>query len=300
MNRKSILGVAAAMMLAGTSAYAQQNVGQGQTWGGQQDQQRMGQQLDRQQDQQWTGPRFGPQRWDDQPRAQHFARPGQQQFGQQDQQRMGQQFGQPVLTDQLRDSLRQAGFTRIRQVGPDRLRARGPDGQTVIIQAETGMGADRTGTLGQQPGQQQFGQQQFHQQPQQQQFGQQRDQQRVGQQQFRQTATLDEDRIRSILEMRGMTDIEGLERVGHRYQAIADWYGDEVDVVVDARTGVVIEPREMERAQVRAKLQDEGFEDVEVERGNGAFEAYAERDGTEYRFQIDPRTGSIFHQEERG
>lgn len=99
--------------------------------------------------------------------------------------------------------------------------------------------------------------------------------------------------------MRGMSDIEDLERDGNRYQVSADWYGEEVDVVVDARTGVVLEPRELERSQIRAKLQDEGWEEVEVERDGGSFQALAERDGTEYRLYIDSISGTVLDQQER-
>lgn len=96
-----------------------------------------------------------------------------------------------------------------------------------------------------------------------------------------------------------LSDIEDLERSGNRYEATADWYGEEVDVVVDARVGVVLEPKEMERSQIRVKLQDEGWEEVEVERDGGSFQAVAERDGTEYRLYIDSISGTVLDQQER-
>ncbi len=105
---------------------------------------------------------------------------------------------------------------------------------------------------------------------------------------------LPEDTVRQILERRGISEVEDLRREGNEFVGTADWYGDEVDIRVDAQTGEVLQPERIERSQIRAKLQDEGWSDIrEVEQRGDAFFARATRDGDEYELMLDGRTGNI-------
>lgn len=111
---------------------------------------------------------------------------------------------------------------------------------------------------------------------------------------------MDEEEIRSRLQERGFSDIRNWEREDTVYTATADWYGEEVDVRVDARSGALIEPVRLEETQVENLLAEQGFEDVrEVRTEEGRYRARADRDGTTYTLEVDPRTGRILGREER-
>lgn len=114
------------------------------------------------------------------------------------------------------------------------------------------------------------------------------------------SAGMDEEQIRSRLGERGFADVRNWTREDGVYTATADWYGEEVDLRVDARSGSVIEPSRLEDTQIETLLRDEGFEDVrQVRNEDGRFRARADRDGTTYTLDVDPRTGRILGREER-
>jgi hypothetical protein len=111
---------------------------------------------------------------------------------------------------------------------------------------------------------------------------------------------MDEEQIRSRLQDRGFSDIRNWTREDGVYTATADWYGEEVDVRVDARSGALIEPSRLEDTQIETLLQEEGFEDIRnVRTEDGRFRARADRDDATYTLEVDPRTGRILGREER-
>lgn len=119
------------------------------------------------------------------------------------------------------------------------------------------------------------------------------------------TAEFDADIPRDVIGMiigsRGMTDPEDLRREGDAFVGTADWYGDEVEFRIDAETGELLRPERLERSQVRAKQQDEGWSDVrDVERDGGAVFARASREGENYEVMIDAQTGEILATRQSG
>jgi hypothetical protein len=251
--------------------------------------------------------RFGQQQRFDQQQQQQFGQPGRtgQQFGQIQRGRMGQ----AAEEDRLRDALREAGFSRVRILDTAYMvSARTPDGRNVVMlvdpparMAQQRMDQQRMGRH--RMGQQRMGQQRMEQPWGQQQFDQDRDV--TGALQHREmirdmdmdraaAGRLPEQAVRQVLEMRGMTDVEDLRREDLHFVGTADWYGEEVEFRIDAQTGEVLQPARMERAQIRAKLQDEGWRDVrDVERSGDTFFATATRDGDDYDLMLDSRTGNI-------
>jgi hypothetical protein len=201
----------------------------------------------------------------------------------QDQERMAEQ--------RFREVLRQAGYTDIERIDRNRLQAVGPDGRSVSVFFE-GPQLDRTGAIT--PG--------IRRQPQPA-FAPPLEQRadRPWQEQPLREGLLNEMQIQSILQARGMRAIEDFERVGTNYHARADWYGQDVEVVVDGRTGVVLRPRAMERDQIRARLQDEGWRDVaDLERDGDVYYVRASRNGDGYELRVDARTGVVLDQRESG
>ncbi len=101
-------------------------------------------------------------------------------------------------------------------------------------------------------------------------------------------------RVRSELRTRGFSNISDWAEENGTYTATADWYGEQVDVKVDARTGDVLQPSTMQPGQVRAFLDERGFGNVrDIRQGDGMIEARADRGGTSFQVQIDPRQARI-------
>ncbi|MFN3689025.1 hypothetical protein [Salinarimonas sp.] len=113
-------------------------------------------------------------------------------------------------------------------------------------------------------------------------------------------ATIDEERVRELLEARGVTDVEDLERGDDGfYTASATWYGEDVDLRIDGVSGVIVEPERLNEDQIAYVLEEEGFSEVsDIEREGEFYTATAERDDSEYRVRVDARTGAVIEEEE--
>ena len=260
MRHKSFAALAAALMLGGASlAYAQSGQRSGQEWQSRSDSQsRLGQ--------------------------------SSQMRGQQD-----RMFDR----SELRRHLRESGFRNIRILDTTYLvEALTSDGRPVMMFIDP---PSRQSALfrGDQ-------QRRFRDQPRSQRFEQDRqrprfsdddqDRQRFGQTSGRQQ--MSESQIRSILQARGFSDIDELQREGNAYTASAEWHGEDVDVRVDARTGRILSPTQLRENQVRNMLEEEGWSSVSnIERNGNVFLAEAERNGTKYEVSVDARTGTIIDQE---
>lgn len=112
-------------------------------------------------------------------------------------------------------------------------------------------------------------------------------------------AALDEERVRELLEARGVTGIEDLERTDDGFfTASATWYGEDVDLRIDGVTGVIVEPERLNEDQIAYLLEEEGFSEVsDIEREGEVYTATAERDDSEYRVRVDARTGAVIEEE---
>ncbi len=221
------------------------------------------------------------------------------------QSRMGQQSqmqGQQDRTfdrSELRRHLRESGFRNIRILDTTFLvEALTSDGRPVMMFIDP---PSRQSTLFRDDQQRRFRDQQHSgrsdQDRQRQRFGQSdQDGQRFGQTSSGQQ--MSESRIRSMLQARGFSDIDELQRDGNAYTASAEWHGEDVDVRVDARTGRILSPTQLRESQIRNMLEDEGWSNVSnIERNGNVYLAEADRNGTKYEVSVDARTGTIIDQE---
>jgi len=198
---------------------------------------------------------------------------GTQQFGQSgpgfngNQQQLGQSSGNRLQERAtLRRQLRQVGFQNIRILNAAYLvQARTPDGRGVIMVVDppemAGMG--QMSQMGQRYGNQMMSQ-----------MGQQNQRSGMGQSQGMQgmsgnqqassaqnqmgsgasgdsatgslsNARLSESQVRSMLQERGLSNIQNLERSGNTYTASADWQGEQLDLSVNAITGEITQPDQL-------------------------------------------------------
>lgn len=114
-------------------------------------------------------------------------------------------------------------------------------------------------------------------------------------------AALSEDQLRSALEARGYSDIEGLERQDNNFRvAEAKRFGERVeDLRIDARTGQVQDEPRLTEDQARHLLRERGFSEVsDIEREGDIITASAEQDGNSVELRIDARTGMILQQQQ--
>ncbi|EFH10610.1 hypothetical protein ACFFMP_20455 [Pseudoroseomonas cervicalis] len=114
-------------------------------------------------------------------------------------------------------------------------------------------------------------------------------------------AALSEDQLRSALEARGYSDIEGLERQDDNFRvAEAKRFGERVeDLRIDARTGQVQDEPRLTEDQARHLLRERGFSEVsDIEREGDIITASAEQDGNSVELRIDARTGMILQQQQ--
>jgi|GEM_PF-1865935 len=104
---------------------------------------------------------------------------------------------------------------------------------------------------------------------------------------------LDQSEIEDRLEDRDFSDIS-VEFADGQYTGTATWWGEEVDLRVDARTGRVLEPNRMTESQIQNKLEDEGYENVsEVREAGSEYTARAERFGEETEVRVSARSGNV-------
>ncbi len=107
-------------------------------------------------------------------------------------------------------------------------------------------------------------------------------------------ARVGEQQIRTELRDRGIVAIRDWRRDGNVYRARAEWFGEPVDLHVDARTGAVKQPERLKGTQIETMLKLQGWQAVkEVKRGGDTFSVRAERDGRVYDLKIDSKTGEI-------
>jgi hypothetical protein len=109
-------------------------------------------------------------------------------------------------------------------------------------------------------------------------------------------AWLTPDQVRIVLQARGITDIEGLERQGNEFVIReAKRYGQPVrDLRLDAVTGQARETPMLTEAQAREMLRDRGYSDVtEIGRDGDTIRLRAVREGTPTEISVDARTGAV-------
>lgn len=105
---------------------------------------------------------------------------------------------------------------------------------------------------------------------------------------------VDEDRIKAGLHGRGIASLDGWHLDGDVYRARAEWFGEAVDLHVDAATGDIRQPERLKGTQIETMLKGQGWQVVrEVTRGGDTFRVRAERDRETYDLEIDSRTGAI-------
>lgn len=99
------------------------------------------------------------------------------------------------------------------------------------------------------------------------------------------------------------------EREDGRIELTAVREGRRVEAYLDPADGTVARVEERERrgpwplpgvndAEIRARLEAEGYRIAKYERERGEIEVYADRDGRRWELKIDPRDGRILEVEE--
>lgn len=103
----------------------------------------------------------------------------------------------------------------------------------------------------------------------------------------------DQNEIERRLEARGFDEVD-VKLDDQNYTGSANWYGEEVDVIVTASTGRLVQPSEFSADQIKAKLEDEGYENVsEVEQDGEEFTARGDRFGEEMELRVNATTGGV-------
>lgn len=103
-----------------------------------------------------------------------------------------------------------------------------------------------------------------------------------------------EDAIRRQLGAWGIAGIRDWRREGTVFRAVAEWYGELVDLHVDAETGKIKQPERLKGTQIEWMLRRNGWGLVkEVKRGGDTFSVQAERSGRIFDLRIDAKTGQI-------
>jgi hypothetical protein len=81
---------------------------------------------------------------------------------------------------------------------------------------------------------------------------------------------------------------------GTRFRAIAEWFGEVVDLHVDSETGEIKQPERLKGTQVERMLHEQGWGPVrEIRRGGDTFIVRADRNGQALDLLIDAKTGHI-------
>jgi hypothetical protein len=103
-----------------------------------------------------------------------------------------------------------------------------------------------------------------------------------------------EERARLKLSTFVIINIQNWRREGTRFRALAEWYGELVDLHVDAETGEIKQPERLKGTQVERMLRERGWGSVrEVKRGGDTFFVRAERNGRIFDLLIEAKTGQI-------
>ncbi len=105
---------------------------------------------------------------------------------------------------------------------------------------------------------------------------------------------MEEQRIRAELHGRGVVALSDWRLDGDVYRARAEWFGEPVDLHIDATTGDIRQPERLKGTQIETMLKGQGWQVVrEVTRGGDTFRVRAGRDSRIYDLEIDSRTGAI-------
>lgn len=116
-----------------------------------------------------------------------------------------------------------------------------------------------------------------------------------------QMQAMSEQQVRTALQARGYSEIEGLERNDDTFRVSeAKRYGETVeDLRVDARTGMVRDEKRLSTDQAETMLKDRGYSDVsDVERDGDTITANAEQAGNKVKLRIDAKSGMVSRQQE--
>lgn len=107
------------------------------------------------------------------------------------------------------------------------------------------------------------------------------------------TEFMDQSEIEDNLEDRGYSEIN-LQVEDNRYVGTATWYGEKVDLEVNANNGRVLQPSRLTAEQIAYKLEQEDYENVsDVREAGREFTATAERFGEEMDLRVSASSGNV-------
>jgi hypothetical protein len=112
---------------------------------------------------------------------------------------------------------------------------------------------------------------------------------------------LSAEEVRQRLEDLGFTEIGEMEDLDGRFRTTAQRFGEEVELLLSARTGGIIDVRDMTMDGIVAMLEEADYENIVVferDADYGNFYVMAEIDEEPYLLVIHPVTGRILS--ERG
>ena len=84
------------------------------------------------------------------------------------------------------------------------------------------------------------------------------------------------------------------------YTGTADLFGEQVDLRVDARTGLVLQPFALDADQVATMLDQQGWNVRDVREQGNTVGVLAQRNGRTFDLQVDPKTGRIMNVDQHG
>lgn len=107
-------------------------------------------------------------------------------------------------------------------------------------------------------------------------------------------AEMPEDAILRRLRGLGMIDIRSWRREGSSYRASAEWFGEDIDLLVDAVSGEIQQPERLNSRQIETVLRQNGWAKIrDIRRAGDTFQVEAERDGQPYHLNVDAETGRL-------
>lgn len=109
---------------------------------------------------------------------------------------------------------------------------------------------------------------------------------------------MDREQMRSMLRAQGMEDVDELERDGDHFVTTVEWFGETVELRLNAQTGEIVEPKYLTERQVENQLKEvQGFDEVtELEQDGDFYTARAKRGNFDYVLTVDARTGAVVDQ----
>jgi uncharacterized membrane protein YkoI len=101
--------------------------------------------------------------------------------------------------------------------------------------------------------------------------------------------TMSEASVKSLLQTRGYSEVDDIERDGQKFKADAKKNGEEVTLEIDSQGNIRLDEDSAEKL-----IQKEGFSDVsDIERKGNQYHASAKKDGDDVKVEVNAASGEV-------